>query len=120
MTPADHRNAILAHITAHVGKPSPSNQEMTAMFGLTVRQIDHYIRDLRTEGRILSPERGNRRIFIIPGLGRTLSRFAPVEAVGEPERAENYTCSRCGCRNCARHAPARLVTRSRMAWGVVA
>jgi len=121
MTPAQHRTAIFDHIAENIGKPTPTNQEMATALGVPTRQVNQYIGDLLTEGRIKAPERGKKRIFIIPGVGHTLSRYSAVVAEDEPVRIEQWCCPRCGARsgNCT-HTAVTLTTHGRTAWGALA
>jgi len=113
------REAVLAYITAHVGKILPVSRLIAVDMGCTTAQIDHAFRMLSREGAITCTGNGNSRVIMVTGVGNTLPRYLGKEVSAyvarepepEPVRVFNHSCPRCGGRNCPRHNPAPLITR---------
>lgn len=118
---------MLAIMTDHVGKVLPSARNMAAMMGCTKAQSDHAMRRLRKSGAVELFGNGPSRVYHIVGIGSTLPEYpgkevaAHVERATEPEpvRVFNYSCPRCGVRNCLRHSPVPLITRAAAAMVLV-
>lgn len=114
------REAVLAYITAHVGKILPVSRLIAVDMGCTTAQINHAFRMLSREGAIRCTGNGNSRVIMVTGVGSTLPRYLGKEVSSyvarepepEPVRVFNFACPRCGTRNCARHSPVPLITRA--------
>ena len=84
------REAVLAYITAHVGKILPVSRLIAVDMGCTTAQIDHAFRMLSREGAITCTGNGNSRVIMVTGVGSTLPRYLGKEVSSyvarEPER----------------------------------
>lgn len=117
---------ILNYLLNHIGKPTPTNQEMCKLFGLSESSMDRAITELKGSGAIIALGRGSSRYFYFRGCeGHTMPIMGKVQ---EHVVIERYSpidrpqaCPRCQVRGCTRHGASYLVTSvPKMGWGVVA
>lgn len=121
---SDFDKKLLAHLISMIDKPTPTSREMTAHFRVTRGVVEAGFYRLVKQGLVSISGTGNYRTIRVKGAGDTLPRLnkadrmaADVEFI--PVRAENYSCPRCGAKNCQRHSASFLTTSAKMpAWRV--
>lgn len=122
---ADFDKKLLAHLSSMVGKPTPTTREMTQTLGVSRGVVEAGFYRLVKQGHVASSGTGNYRTIAIKGVGDTLPRLSKADRIAanvefEPVRAANYTCPRCGARNCTRHSASFLTTGVIPAWRTAA
>lgn len=121
--------AMLALVTAHIGRTLPCMRDIAAVAGGSAARVSHSFTRLTAAGKFIPHGSGNQRYIEVVGVGSTVPRwkgadegaFVPrsAQASHEPVRVFNFACPRCGARNCARHSPAPLITRAAAAMVLV-
>lgn len=104
---------ILAHLSLHVGKLTPTNDEIADIFGCSPNTIDKHIAALKKSGLMFLSGSGSSRYFHFKGVdGHSLPRQGKV--YGAPPALATYepidrpqACAWCGSRGCAKHGISR-------------
>ena len=120
---ADFDKKLLAHLASMVGKPTPTTREMTQTLGVSRGVVEAGFYRLVKQGLVSATGTGNYRTITVKGAGDTLPRLSKADRIAAnvefvPARAVNYTCPRCGARNCTRHSASFLTTGHVPAWRV--
>lgn len=118
---ADFDKKPLAHLASMVGKPTPTTREMTQTLGVSRGVVEAGFYRLVKQGLVVATGNGNYRTITVKGVGDTLPRLSKADRIAakvefEPMRTANFTCPRCGARNCQRHSASFLTTRAIPAW----
>lgn len=122
---ADFDKKLLAHLVSMIGKPTPTTREMTQALGVSRGVVEAGFYRLVKQGLVSAAGTGNYRTITVKGAGDTLPRLSKADRIAanvefEPIRAVNYTCPRCGARNCTRHSASFLTTSVIPAWRTAA
>ena len=125
MSPADFDKKLLAHLTAMIGKPTPTTREMTQVLAVSRGVVEAGFYRLVKQGLVSAYGTGNYRTISIKGRGDTLPRLSKADRIAaqvefEPVRIERRVCPRCQAVNCTRHSAAFLTTSVIPAWRAVA
>lgn len=99
---------VLAHLVEHIGDLTPTDRDMGALFGVRAQRVSNAIAKLISENIVYKAGRkANRHFYFRDHQGCTLPVVGDVQpppaVVIEPVRVINFTCPRCGARNCERH-----------------
>lgn len=117
---------ILNYLLNHIDKPTPTNQEMGKLFGMSEGSVDRSMSELKGSGAIIALGRGSSRYFYFRGCdGHTMPRMGQVQehvpVVKYTSMDRPQACPRCQVRGCTRHSASHLVTSvPKMGWGATA
>ena len=122
----DIKSRVLAYLTKRVGNVTPRGAQVAQDIGCTSDEYHAACTWLKRNGKIAVEGVGYSRVVHVIGVGKTVAvsnkraerdAFVPPPKF-EPVRAGNYSCPRCGVRNCTRHSASILTTGHVPAWRV--